>query len=108
MQKFKVIYDKESDSLLVYREDRQNYASIKFEEIIIDLDKNLRVSAIEILNPDLLYDIPKEKLMKISEASIQIRQRGQLFLIFVILNFDNIEESEKLPVTLQLEQPISV
>lgn len=108
MEKFKFMYDNESHSLLVFREDRQNQASIKFGEIIVDLDKNLHVSAIEILNPDILYDIPKDKLMKISEAALQVHQRGQLYWIFVILKFEGYDESERLPVPLQLEQPISV
>ncbi|MCD6496606.1 MAG: DUF2283 domain-containing protein [Candidatus Aenigmarchaeota archaeon] len=107
MNKFKFMYDKEADSLVVFREDRQNHASIKFGEIIIDLDKNMNVSAIEILNPDLLYKIPKEKLSKISEASVQIQHRGQLFWIFVSLKFERAAK-EQIEVPLELERPISV
>ena len=108
MQKFKFMYDEEADSLTVYRDDRKNNASIKFGEIIVDLDKNYNISAIEILNPDLLYDIPKNKLGKIREASVQIQHRGQLFWIFIMLKFKGIKEIEKLQVPLQLEQKIAV
>ena len=108
MQNFKFMYDEEADFLVVYREDRQNNASIRVGEIIIDLDKNYNVSAVEILNPDLLYNIPKDELSKISGASIQVQRRGQVFWIFIILKFKGTEDSKKLPVPLQLEQPISV
>lgn len=108
MQGFKFVYDEEVDSLLVYREDRVNNASIKLGEIIINLDKNFNVSAIEILNPDLLYKIPKKKLMKISGASIKVQKRGSVYWIYVIIRFEDIKEPEILPVQLQLEQPISV
>ena len=108
MEKFRFRYDDESDSLVVYREDRRNHASIKFGEIIVDLDKNMNISAIEILNPDLLYNIPKDKLSRISEASINIQHRGQLFWIFMLLKFEGIEAPEQIEVPLELERPISV
>lgn len=108
MKNFKFIYDREVDSLLVYREDRKPYASIKFGEIIISLDKHYNISAIEILNPDLLYGIPKKKLSQISDAFIQVQQRGQVLWIFILLKFKNLKETEKLPLPLQLEKPISV
>ena len=108
MRGFKSMYDEESDSLLVYREDRKNNASIKFGEIIIDLDKQMNISSIEILNPDLLYHIPKSKLSRITEASIQVEARGQVIWIFVVLKFEENEAPERLPLPLQLERPISV
>lgn len=108
MEGFKIMYDKEADSLLVYREDRKNEASIKLGEIIVNLDKNFNVAAVEILNPDLLYNVSKDKLARISEASIQVQKRGQVFWIFIILRFEDSTETEKLPVPLQVEQPIAV
>jgi len=108
MQEFKFQYDSESDSLVVYREDRRNHSSIRFGEIIVDLDKNMNISAIEILNPDLLYNISKEKLSKISEASIKIQHRGQLSWIFMQLKFEGTETPEQIEVPLELEKPISV
>ena len=108
MQKFKFMYDEETDSLLVYREDRKNSASIRLGEIVIDLDKNYNISAIEILNPDLLYNIPKNKLSRIREAYVQIQHRGQIFWIFVILKFKGFKDIEKIPVPLQLEKKIAV
>lgn len=108
MSKFKFIYDEEADSLVVYREDRKTSASIQLGEIIVSLDSDFRVTAVEILNPDVLYRIEKEKLSRISSASIQVQERGQIVWIYIILSFGTEEEPETLPVQLQLEKPLSV
>ena len=108
MSKFKVLYDDEADSLLVYREDRKTSASIRLGEIIVNLDSSYRVCAIEILNPDLLYKIDKQKFSWISSASIQIQQRGPVLWMYVILSFGPQEEPETLPVQLQMERALSV
>jgi len=110
MKECKFEYDGESNSLIVYREDRRSYNSIDFGEIIVDLDKNMNLSAVEILNPDLLYGIPKKELLKISRASIKIQHRGQLFWIFVILRFQGVKAEKQLqiPIPLALERPIYI
>lgn len=100
------IYDSDVNSLVVFREDRQSYGSIHLGEIIINIDKNFQVSAVEVLNPDKLYGIPKKKLLKISSASIQVQQRGPVYWIYIMLKYED-EEIERLPVQVQLEHPIS-
>ena len=108
MGKFKAMYDGEANSLVVYNEGRKAYASIRLGEIIVSLDSNYHVSAVEILNPDLLYRIDKQKLSSISSAAIQIQQRGPVIWIYVMLFFAGSEKPETLPVQLQLERPICV
>jgi hypothetical protein len=108
MSKFKVMYDEGANSLSVYNEERKAYASVRLGEIIVSLDNNYNVSAIEILNPDLLYRIDKAKLSRISSASIQIQQRGPVLWLYVMLFFIGSEKPETLPVQLQLERPICV
>ena len=108
MEGTKAQYDEALDSLIVYREDRKNYASIKLGEIIVDLDKNYRISAVEIMNPDILFRIPKEKFSKISSASIQVQRRCTIFWIYLILEFEGIKEPQTLPVPLQLEHSVSL
>ncbi|NOX71079.1 MAG: DUF2283 domain-containing protein [Candidatus Micrarchaeota archaeon] len=107
MSKFKFMYDRESDSLLVYREDRKNKASVNLGEVIIDLDKNYNISAVEILNPDFLYGIPKAKLSQIKEANVKIDKRGNIFWIFIILKFEGSREIEKIPLPLNLSRKIA-
>jgi uncharacterized protein YuzE len=106
MSKFKALYDGEANSLSVYNEERKASASIRLGEIIVSLDSNYHVSAIEILNPDLLYKIDKPKLSRISSAAIQTQQRGAVLWIYVILSFSGSERPETLPVQLQLERPV--
>jgi len=108
MGKFKAMYDREADSLSVYNEERKTYASVRLGEIIVSLDSNYNISAIEILNPDLLYRIDKAKLSRISSAAIQIQQRGPVLWLYVMLFFAGSEKPETLPVQLQLERPICV
>jgi hypothetical protein len=108
MDEFKAMYDGEADSLVVYNEERKTYASVRLGEIIVSLDSSYHVSAVEILNPDLLYRIDKAKLSRISSAAIQIQQRGPVLWIYVILSFAGSEEHQTLPVQLQLERPICV
>lgn len=108
MGKFKALYDGDADSLVVYREDRRTYASVSLGEIIVSLDSSYRVCAVEILNPDLLYRIEKEKLSRISSSLVQVQQRGQVVWIYVVLSFAQGEEPETLPVQLQLERSLSV
>ncbi len=108
MAKFKAMYDEEADSLTVYSEERKTYASVRLGEIIVSLDKSYHVSAVEILNPDLLYKIDKAKLSRISAAAVQIQHRGPVLWIYVILSFTGSEEHQALPVPLQLERPICV
>ncbi|MBI4154303.1 DUF2283 domain-containing protein [Candidatus Woesearchaeota archaeon] len=106
MEKFSFMYDREVDSLFVYNGGRKTYASIKMGEIIVSFDRNNNVSSVEILNPDLLYKIPKSKLSMISSARIQAQQRGEVLWIYVILAFQD-KKTETLPVQLQLERPVS-
>jgi len=108
MGKFKAMYDGEANSLSVYSEERKAYASVRLGEIIVSLDSNYNVSAIEILNPDLLYRIDKAKLSRISSAAIQMQQRGTVLWIYVMLFFAGSERPETLPVQLQLEHPICI
>ena len=104
MEKIKFEYDKEANSLIIYKEKR-TYASIDIGEIIIDLDKNYQLVAVEILNPDKLYKIPKKKFLEISSASMQMQQRGSILWIYIILKFKNKEEIN-LPVSIPLTKPI--
>ncbi|MBI4019697.1 MAG: DUF2283 domain-containing protein [Candidatus Aenigmarchaeota archaeon] len=107
MEKFTFIYDREVDSLFVCREGRKIHDSVMVGEIIISFDKDYHLAAIEILNPDLLYRIPKKRLSKISSAKIQVQQRGDVMWIYVILSFKDARETETLPVQLQMERPLS-
>lgn len=108
MVKAGVIYDSEADSLLVYREGKKGNSSIDLGEIIITLDKELHVTAIEILNPDMNYKISKQDLEKVVAADIQINERHPMVWIYVTLYLANKKALETFTLPLNLEKPITV
>jgi uncharacterized protein YuzE len=99
-------YDRHLDSLLVYKENRKAHSSIELGEIIISLDKNSSINAVEILNPDKLFSIPKKKLMGISSASMSSQHRGNILWIHILLKLIN--ESEPIDIPVPLAQPLAV
>ena len=108
MNKFKFIYDKDVDSLTIYKENRKTHWSIRFGDMIIDLDKNYNISAIEILNPDSLFQIPKKLLNQISSVSLKVYNRGNILVMLILLRFKSVEEASKLLLPLPLEKPIKI
>ncbi|MFH1977964.1 MAG: DUF2283 domain-containing protein [Candidatus Aenigmatarchaeota archaeon] len=106
MQNIKFGYNKEVSSLWVYNEDRKADASIELGEIIITLDKENRLVAVEILNPDVLFQIPKNKLSKISSASMSAQFRGNIMWIHILLRIQN--ETEPISIPVPLAQPMAV
>ncbi len=99
------IYDSKANSLLVFREDRVNYYFIRLGEIVIGFDKKMRIASVEILNPDILYSLSKNKLSKINSVRLSAQSRGSMLLVLLLLEFDN-KEVEKIPINVSLEKPI--
>ena len=108
MVKAGVIYDSQADSLLVYREEKKGSFSIDLGEIIITLDKDMHITAVEILNPDILYNISKQDLEKVVGADIQINERQPIIWICISLQLKNQKTLETLRVPLSLERAITV
>lgn len=106
MQNIKFEYDSEVDSLVVYNESRKPDASIELGEIIITLDKENRLVTVEILNPDILFKIPKNKLSKISSASMSLQHRGNIMWIHIMLRIEN--ETEPISIPVPLAKPMAV
>ena len=108
MENFKSIYESEIDSLTIYKEDGQNYASLHMGEVIIDLDKSMKVVAIEILNPDYIFKVPKRLFSEIEKASLAIQQRNNVLWILIVLKFKSKECPLKIPLSVPLNTPIPV
>lgn len=108
MRKTGFIYDANLNSLVIFREDRRNYASVKLGEVIVNFDKNMNISAVEILNPDLLFRIPKKRISKIEDAAIQGQQRGPVFWLYVLLKFEDSEIPQEFPIQIPVNQPVSI
>jgi uncharacterized protein YuzE len=102
----KVMYDPEAHSLLVYKEGQKAHASISMGEIIISLDKDMKIVAVEILNPDILYRIPEKHLHAIKSASLSVQTRQQLVLIYITLIFEKSEMT--IPITVPIKTPLAV
>ncbi len=103
MAKAKIIYDNVVDSLFVYKEGSKIYGNISLGEIIVGFDKNLSVISVEILNPDMLFNIPKKMLESVVSASLRWQSRKSLILIYIDLVFSNKEEMT-IPITLPVEK----
>jgi|SRR3989344_4406514 len=106
MSKSKFIYDPEVDSLMVYKEKQRIYGNVSLGEIIVGFDSEYNVVSVEILNPDILFSIPKKMLESINSASIKWQNRKSLILISIHLVFNNKEEIT-IPITLPVEKPLS-
>ena len=107
--KSKFIYDNESDSLFIYKENRQIHSSLKLGEIIISVDKDFRLCAVEILNPDILFKIPKKNLIKLYSAHLRVLQRGSLIWISILLKFEGIKIDDKdISIPIETKKPIII
>ncbi|HIG97255.1 MAG TPA: DUF2283 domain-containing protein [Candidatus Aenigmarchaeota archaeon] len=107
MVKAKMIYDPVVDSLFVYKEGSKIYGNISLGEIIVGFDKSLNVVSVEILNPDMLFNIPKKMLESAVSASLRWQGRKSLILIYIDLVFGNKEEMT-IPITLPVEKALAV
>lgn len=108
MVKAKIMYDDEANSLLVYREDRQGKFSVDIGEIIITLDNEYHVTAIEILNPDMNFRVSKQDLERAAYADLQINQRQSLVWVYITLYLKDAKPLETLKLPLSLEKAITV
>ena len=108
MVKAKAMYDSEAHSLLVYRENQKAYASISMGEIIISVDSSMKIVAVEILNPDILYKIPEKQLESVESASLSVQMRPPLMLIYLTLNFEKPEQELTIPITVPIKKPMTV
>lgn len=99
------MYDSKANSLFVFRENLRNYYHLDLEGIIIGFNKDMKVASVEILNPDKLYKIPKNKLIKLRSAKLSAQCRGNMLMIYIILEFPNSVE-ERIPVNVTLKKPI--
>ncbi|MEA3229951.1 MAG: DUF2283 domain-containing protein [archaeon] len=94
-------YDYEANYLLIHK-NKPAKSSIELGEIIIDIDKYNQVTAVEIMNPDKLWGIPKKHLKNIAEAKIRTEYRQGLFWIFLRLKIG--EEIRPISIPLSMEQ----
>jgi len=106
MKRSGFIYDSRADSLVVFREDRKAHSHLDLGEVIIGMDKSLRIVSVEILNPDKIYKIPKKKLASLSSAFLQSQCRGSILWVYLLLEFPN-KEKEKLPLSIPLSRLIT-
>ncbi|MBI3190567.1 DUF2283 domain-containing protein [archaeon] len=101
------MYDSEADSLLVYRQQKKSSLSVDLGDIIIDLDDNLSIVAIEVLNPDKVFKISKKVLESIVSADIQVNSRHPVIWIYITLGFKNMPEM-RLPIGVPMEKQLTV
>ncbi|MBI2232922.1 MAG: DUF2283 domain-containing protein [Candidatus Aenigmarchaeota archaeon] len=106
MSKAKFIYDSEVDSLMVYKEKKRIYGNISLGEIIVGFDAEYNIISVEILNPDILFNIPKKVLESINSVSLEWQNRKSLILIKINLVLENKEEIT-IPITLPVEKPLA-
>lgn len=102
-QKFKVSYDSEGDVLIVYREGAEVRESIEVsEDLIIDVDKNMKVVNFELLDAykflhTLNETITKRMLEEVQEVEVEVKNYRNYWVITLIFKHNNQIIAEKLP-----------
>jgi uncharacterized protein YuzE len=86
MKKIDYFYDYNEDNLYIYK-DIKSYGSLEFgDSIILDVDKNLDIIAIEFLNASKIIStltgnkVTKKVLSNLKEAKIQTQKSGQIMI----------------------------
>lgn len=91
LKKFRFDYDEENDSLFIYDPKSKSKGSVEVDNLIMDLDTNKDVVALEILNAtDFFKDVSdvkvtKQTLAKLHECKLEIIPRGSFFLFKIHL-----------------------
>ena len=102
MVKFKIDYDKESDNLFLFRQEKSK-GSIEIGNLILDFDSKGKLAGIEFLNAtkflkdsvaeDVKTFISKEFLSNIVKCEIESKQKNNFLFIKIILVGKKIEVS---------------
>ncbi|MDD5163357.1 MAG: DUF2283 domain-containing protein [Candidatus ainarchaeum sp.] len=105
MSKFKLDYDFEEDLLFLYDENKKSKGSIEFGELVVDLEKNGKIVALEIFDASKYFTdltdrkITRQMLSKIENASFScIEKKGTVF-VKIILPI----EKEQVPATIAIQ-----
>ncbi len=93
-------YDYETNYLLIHK-NKPAKSSIELGEIIVDIDKYNQVTAIEIMNPDKLWGIPKKHLKNITEAKIRTQYRQGLFWIIMKIKIGLVTRPISIPLSVE-------
>ncbi len=112
--KFKMDYDSREDVLYLYSEKGKVKESIELsKDIVIDLDKNDNLVAIEIFNAHkflhtLNEEITKNMLSELKETKLKLVKYSDYLIITLIFNYKGKTIIEKLPAlsTEQYESPL--
>lgn len=97
IRKFKFDYDKENDDLFMYDPKSRSNRSIELDDLIIDYNSKMQISAIELLNAssfftDLGNAVGKSKLLEIANCKVDIIPKSSFFLLKFILTFKSKEQ----------------
>ena len=89
MEEFKFDYDRENDDLFLYSGNNKSKASIEIGSIILDFDKNRKLSGIEIMNATRFLNsliteekisITKDLLSNLVACRVDSRSQDNLLL----------------------------
>ena len=101
--KFKMDYDSGEDVLYIYSEKGKVKESLELsKDIIIDLDKNNKLVAIEIFNAygflhTLNEEITKNMLSELKEVELKMIKYSDYYIITLVFEYNNKIITEKLP-----------
>ena len=109
MEEFKFDYDRENDDLFLYSGKNKSKASIEIGNIILDFDKNRKLSGIEIMNATRFLNsliteerisITKDLLSNLVACRVDSRSQDNLLLIRIVL----LMKHKKIPLNLSIPQ----
>lgn len=105
LNEFKFDYDPEEDLLYIYDENKKSKGSVEFADLIIDLDKNQNVVALEIFDASRYLSyltnrrITKKQLKEIEKATLYFSVKKGLILIKFFLPL----KKERIPVPIMIQ-----
>ncbi|MCD6476726.1 MAG: DUF2283 domain-containing protein [Candidatus Aenigmarchaeota archaeon] len=105
MQKFEFSYDIENDDLFVYHKGKKTKGSIELGSVIIDIDNEGKINAIQIINASkyiskIIKNISKDMLKKIKACKIEFKHDQNVIIIRLFLIFENKTPKLLIPISL--------
>jgi uncharacterized protein YuzE len=109
MQRFKFDYDEENDDLFIYNKDKKSSASVEIGKLVLDFDKDKKLTGIEIMDAVAYLSafsvkglINKELLENIFACEVGTESQDNILIIKLVLSMKSSSESIELPINMTI------
>ena len=100
--KIEVDYDKEADSLFVSRKDLEFKESINIANFIIDISKDKKIKAIELLNASEFTGLNKTDLDHLKSARLQVIHHPNYTIIKLFVVGIMPDQQTEIPISIPI------